>query len=157
MPSSLEIIWSWKNKCLWPYHSNNCFSCWGDLLLSGLFVYFHDAVPLHVKVLVSISENTRNISLTVTSALLKAQDNTNVLAYWLSNTSTLLLLLQRTLKASGAASLTPQRRRTASSSVFGRMSQVWSKCWTFLEQLLPVYLDFFYLSLNLFSFCNSRG
>ncbi|KAG4959195.1 hypothetical protein JHK87_035828 [Glycine soja] len=57
------------------------------------------------------------------SAPLKAQDNTDVLAYWLSNTSTLLLLLQRTLKASGAASLTPQRRRTASSSLFGRMSQ----------------------------------
>ncbi|KAG4970205.1 hypothetical protein JHK85_036626 [Glycine max] len=53
----------------------------------------------------------------------QAQDNTDVLAYWLSNTSTLLLLLQRTLKASGAASLTPQRRRTASSSLFGRMSQ----------------------------------
>ena len=62
--------------------------------------------------------------LTVISAPLKAQDNTDVLAYWLSNTSTLLLLLQRTLKASGAASLTPQRRRTASSSLFGRMSQV---------------------------------
>ncbi|KAH1216327.1 Myosin-17 [Glycine soja] len=61
--------------------------------------------------------------LTVNSAPLKAQDNTDVLAYWLSNTSTLLLLLQRTLKASGAASLTPQRRRTASSSLFGRMSQ----------------------------------
>jgi myosin V len=58
------------------------------------------------------------------SASLKAQDNTDVLAYWLSNTSTLLMLLQRTLKASGAASLTPQRRRTASSSLFGRMSQV---------------------------------
>ncbi|KAI4335254.1 hypothetical protein L6164_013918 [Bauhinia variegata] len=59
---------------------------------------------------------------TIASAV-EAQDNTDVLAYWLSNTSTLLLLLQRTLKASGAASLTPQRRRTASASLFGRMSQ----------------------------------
>ncbi|MED6186014.1 hypothetical protein PIB30_062642 [Stylosanthes scabra] len=59
---------------------------------------------------------------TIASAV-EVQDNTDVLAYWLSNTSTLLLLLQRTLKASGAASLTPQRRRTASSSLFGRMSQ----------------------------------
>ncbi|XP_047307898.1 myosin-17-like [Impatiens glandulifera] len=49
------------------------------------------------------------------------KDNNDVLAYWLSNTSTLLLLLQHTLKASGAANLTPQRRR--SSSLFGRMSQ----------------------------------
>ncbi|GAU33165.1 hypothetical protein TSUD_206240 [Trifolium subterraneum] len=59
---------------------------------------------------------------TIASAV-EAQDNTDVLAYWLSNTSTLLMLLQRTLKASGAANLTPQRRRTASSSLFGRMSQ----------------------------------
>ncbi|CAL9113071.1 unnamed protein product [Musa textilis] len=57
---------------------------------------------------------------TIGSAI-EAQDNIDVLSYWLSNSSTLLLLLQRTLKASGAASLTPQRRRT--SALFGRMSQ----------------------------------
>ncbi|XP_004287596.1 PREDICTED: myosin-17-like [Fragaria vesca subsp. vesca] len=59
---------------------------------------------------------------TVASAI-EVQDNNDTLAYWLSNTSTLLLLLQHTLKASGAASLTPQRRRTSSASLFGRMSQ----------------------------------
>lgn len=59
---------------------------------------------------------------TVASAI-EVQDNNDVLAYWLSNTSTLLLLLQHTLKASGAASLTPHRRRTGSASLFGRMSQ----------------------------------
>nr|XP_019706884.1 myosin-17 isoform X3 [Elaeis guineensis] len=52
---------------------------------------------------------------------IEAQDNNDILAYWLSNSSTLLLLLQRTLKASGAASMTPQRRRM-SASLFGRMS-----------------------------------
>ncbi|PIA27770.1 hypothetical protein AQUCO_07600141v1 [Aquilegia coerulea] len=51
------------------------------------------------------------------------EDNNDSLSYWLSNSSTLLLLLQRTLKATGAASLTPQRRRTPSASLFGRMSQ----------------------------------
>ena len=56
--------------------------------------------------------------------LLKVPDNNDVLAYWLSNTSTLLYLLQHTLKATGAASLTPQRRRTATASLFGRVSQV---------------------------------
>lgn len=56
--------------------------------------------------------------------ILKTQDNNDVLAYWLSNASTLLLLLQRTLKASGAAGMTPQRRRTASATLFGRMTQV---------------------------------
>ncbi|KAG1367580.1 myosin-17 [Cocos nucifera] len=52
---------------------------------------------------------------------IEAQDNNDILGYWLSNSSTLLLLLQRTLKASGAASATPQRRRM-SASLFGRMS-----------------------------------
>ncbi|KAL4195257.1 hypothetical protein AMTRI_Chr05g63720 [Amborella trichopoda] len=52
---------------------------------------------------------------------IEAQESNDVLAYWLSNASTLLLLLQRTLKATGAASMTPQRRR--SSSLFGRISQ----------------------------------
>jgi len=51
---------------------------------------------------------------------MKAQDNNEVLAYWLSNASTLLLLLQQTLKASGAAGMTPQRRRS-SSALFGRV------------------------------------
>ncbi|XP_028074279.1 LOW QUALITY PROTEIN: myosin-17-like [Camellia sinensis] len=59
---------------------------------------------------------------TIASSI-EVQDNNDVLAYWLSNTSTLLLLLQHTLKASGAASMTPQRRRSSSTSLFGRMSQ----------------------------------
>nr|DAD49059.1 TPA_asm: hypothetical protein HUJ06_018996 [Nelumbo nucifera] len=58
---------------------------------------------------------------TIGSAI-EAQDNNDLLSYWLSNSSTLLLLLQRTLKASGAASWTPQRRRST-STLFGRMSQ----------------------------------
>ncbi|KAJ3695455.1 hypothetical protein LUZ60_000832 [Juncus effusus] len=53
---------------------------------------------------------------------IETQDNNDVLAYWLSNASTLLLLLQRTLKASGAAGMAPQRRRS-SASLFGRMTQ----------------------------------
>ncbi|XP_044494983.1 myosin-17-like [Mangifera indica] len=59
---------------------------------------------------------------TISSAI-DVQDNNDKLSYWLSNSSTLLLLLQRTLKASGAASLTPQRRRSTSTSLLGRMSQ----------------------------------
>lgn len=45
-----------------------------------------------------------------------------MLSYWLSNASTLLLLLQRTLKASGAAGMAPLRRRSSSTTLFGRMS-----------------------------------
>ncbi|CAI0387787.1 unnamed protein product [Linum tenue] len=59
---------------------------------------------------------------TIASAV-EVPENNEVLAYWLSNASTLLSLLQHTLKATGAASLTPQRRRSASASLFGRMSQ----------------------------------
>ncbi|XP_016580015.1 myosin-17 isoform X1 [Capsicum annuum] len=59
---------------------------------------------------------------TIASAI-EVPDNNDVLAYWLCNTSTLLMLLQQTLKASGAANLTPQRRRSSSASLFGRMSQ----------------------------------
>ncbi|KAL5138885.1 Myosin-11 [Glycine soja] len=53
---------------------------------------------------------------------IETQDNNDVLAYWLSNASTLLLLLQRTLKASGAAGMAPQRHRS-SATLFGRMTQ----------------------------------
>ncbi|GJX75101.1 myosin-9-like protein isoform X1 [Tanacetum coccineum] len=53
---------------------------------------------------------------------IETQDNNETLAYWLSNASTLLLLLQRTLKASGAAGA-PQHRRPTSASLFGRMTQ----------------------------------
>lgn len=54
--------------------------------------------------------------------LQKIQDNNEMLSYWLSNASTLLLLLQRTLKASGAAGMAPLRRRSSSATLFGRMS-----------------------------------
>ncbi|KMS96868.1 hypothetical protein BVRB_8g199440 [Beta vulgaris subsp. vulgaris] len=60
---------------------------------------------------------------TIGSAI-EVQENNDMLAYWLSNTSTLLLLLQQTLKATGAAGFTPQRRRTMSTSLFGRMSSL---------------------------------
>nr|GMD58867.1 myosin-17-like [Ipomoea batatas] len=58
---------------------------------------------------------------TIASSI-EVADN-NVLAYWLCNTATLLMLLQQTLNASGAASLTPQRPGSSSASLFGRMSQ----------------------------------
>ncbi|CAH9093708.1 unnamed protein product [Cuscuta europaea] len=60
---------------------------------------------------------------TIGQAIEKTQDNNDILAYWLSNASTLLLLLQRTLKASGAAGMAPQHRRSSSATLFGRMTQ----------------------------------
>ncbi|KAG8389237.1 hypothetical protein BUALT_Bualt02G0208000 [Buddleja alternifolia] len=60
---------------------------------------------------------------TIGNAIEKTQDNNDILAYWLSNASTLLLLLQRTLKAGGAAGAAPQHRRSPSATLFGRMTQ----------------------------------
>ncbi|KAL9235143.1 hypothetical protein vseg_009931 [Gypsophila vaccaria] len=52
------------------------------------------------------------------------QDDNYILAYWLSNASTLLLLLQHTLKTSSAAGIASQRRSSSSSAAaFSRMAQ----------------------------------
>ncbi|XP_065854664.1 myosin-11-like [Euphorbia lathyris] len=58
--------------------------------------------------------------------VIETQDDNHTLAYWLSNALTLLLLLQPTLKASGAAGMTPQRRRchpSSSSTLYRRITQ----------------------------------
>ncbi|GAB2226409.1 hypothetical protein Drorol1_Dr00022214 [Drosera rotundifolia] len=52
---------------------------------------------------------------------IEAQDNNGILTYWLSNTSYLLLLLQRTLKVTAANGI--QHRLSASATLFGRMTQ----------------------------------
>ncbi|KAK4488660.1 hypothetical protein RD792_004431 [Penstemon davidsonii] len=52
------------------------------------------------------------------------QDNTKNLSYWLSTTSTLLFLIQRTIKASNTSSVTSKRIRSSPISIFGRMAQV---------------------------------
>ncbi|KAD0611557.1 hypothetical protein E3N88_43986 [Mikania micrantha] len=59
---------------------------------------------------------------TIGNAVEKRQYNNDVLAYWLSNASTLLLLLQCTLKASGSASGNGPQRRRSSAALFGRMT-----------------------------------
>lgn len=50
------------------------------------------------------------------------QDDNNHMAYWLSNTSTLLFLLQRSLKVAGASGATPHRKPPVPTSLFGRMT-----------------------------------
>ncbi|KAI5680025.1 hypothetical protein M9H77_01252 [Catharanthus roseus] len=47
------------------------------------------------------------------------EESNERMAYWLSNTSTLLFLLQRSLKAAGA---TPSRKQQTPTSLFGRMA-----------------------------------
>ncbi|KAH0866065.1 hypothetical protein HID58_083276 [Brassica napus] len=57
---------------------------------------------------------------TIASAI-EMQENDDVLCYWLSNSATLLMLLERTLKA---GNIPPSRHRAMSTSLFGRVSQV---------------------------------
>ncbi|KAK9733826.1 hypothetical protein RND81_04G095200 [Saponaria officinalis] len=54
------------------------------------------------------------------SAIEDQDDNNETMAYWLSNTSALLFLLQRSLKASGATAA--QRKPPPPTSLFGRMT-----------------------------------
>ncbi|KAJ0797373.1 putative myosin ATPase [Helianthus annuus] len=56
-------------------------------------------------------------------ASIETQDNIKDLAYWLSTTSTLLFLLQSTIKASGSPYKSPHRNRASPSTLFGRMTQ----------------------------------
>ncbi|GKB26675.1 hypothetical protein Tco_0866076, partial [Tanacetum coccineum] len=58
--------------------------------------------------------------LTRIALAIEVHDSNDVLGYWLFNTSTLLTLLQHTLKASGAAQMSPQRRRSSSASLLWR-------------------------------------
>ncbi|KAJ7977136.1 Myosin [Quillaja saponaria] len=50
------------------------------------------------------------------------QDNNDHMAYWLSNTSAILFLLQRSLKSASATGATPARKPPAPTSLFGRMT-----------------------------------
>ncbi|KAH9729026.1 Myosin-6 [Citrus sinensis] len=50
------------------------------------------------------------------------EDDNDHMAYWLSNTSTLLFLLQRSLKAAGASGATPHKKPPTATSLFGRMA-----------------------------------
>ncbi|XP_030962700.1 myosin-12-like [Quercus lobata] len=54
---------------------------------------------------------------------IEGQDNIADLAYWLSTTSTLLFLLQSTLKASNTTSSASHRNRNSPTTLFGRMAQ----------------------------------
>ncbi|KAL9368088.1 hypothetical protein Peur_039287 [Populus x canadensis] len=53
---------------------------------------------------------------------IESQDNITDLAYWLSSTSTLLYLLQNTLKASNTKNVSSWRNRNSPATLFGRMA-----------------------------------
>lgn len=53
--------------------------------------------------------------------IFQKHDSNEDLAYWLSNSSTLLIMLQKSLKAAGSSGTTPQKRPQTQSSFLGRM------------------------------------
>ncbi|XP_050206968.1 myosin-6-like [Mercurialis annua] len=50
------------------------------------------------------------------------EENNEHMAYWLSNTSTLLFLLQKSLKPANASGATPNKKPSSAASLFGRMA-----------------------------------
>ncbi|OEL18826.1 Myosin-6 [Dichanthelium oligosanthes] len=52
---------------------------------------------------------------------MQKHDSNEDLAYWLSNSSTLLIMLQKSLKATGSTGTSPQKRPQTQSSFLGRM------------------------------------
>ncbi|KAI9122087.1 hypothetical protein K1719_006776 [Acacia pycnantha] len=50
------------------------------------------------------------------------QDDNDLMAYWLTNTSTLLFLLQESLKPGGTSDATPAKKPPNPTSLFGRMA-----------------------------------
>jgi myosin-5 len=55
------------------------------------------------------------------SCVFQYHDSNEDLAYWLSNSSTLLIILQKSLRAVGSTGTTPQKRPQTQSSFLGRM------------------------------------
>ncbi|RYR03103.1 hypothetical protein Ahy_B06g081929 isoform B [Arachis hypogaea] len=51
------------------------------------------------------------------------EDGNNLMAYWLSNTSALLFLLEQSLKSHGASTATPAKKPPNPTSLFGRMTR----------------------------------
>jgi len=52
------------------------------------------------------------------------QDGNDHMAYWLSNTSALLFLLEQSLKSGSSTNATPARKPPNPTSLFGRMTMV---------------------------------
>ena len=59
-------------------------------------------------------------------------DSNEDLAYWLSNSSTLLIMLQKSLKAAGSTGTSPQKRPQTQSSFLGRMVHLINYSWSWL-------------------------
>jgi hypothetical protein len=75
----------------------------------------------------------------ITGAL-EGRDNNDTLAYWLSNSCTLLVLLQRTLKINGVAALARQRRRASPLKVPQVYEEIQLCAYQKSKEMLPMDL-----------------
>ncbi|XP_056169845.1 myosin-6-like isoform X8 [Syzygium oleosum] len=78
---------------------------------------------LHWRSLEAERTNVFDRLIQMIGSAIENQDNNEHMAYWLSNSSTLLILLQRSLKATGGAGGTPTKKASPATSLFGRMTQ----------------------------------
>jgi hypothetical protein len=52
--------------------------------------------------------------------IFQKHDSNDDLAYWISNSSTLLIMVQKSLKAVGSSGTSPQKRPQTQTSILGR-------------------------------------
>ncbi|KAK8521766.1 hypothetical protein V6N13_021842 [Hibiscus sabdariffa] len=77
---------------------------------------------LHWKSFESERTNVFDCLIQMIGSAIENEENNGHMAYWLSNTSALLFLLQKSLKASSSNGATPSRKPPTPTSLFGRMT-----------------------------------
>lgn len=122
MSGSLEDLWNRENICFWSAYSNFWFCD------AGIFAGVDYMCPFLSTTLVSQPFCSWNAwqfyqySLTkMAPSVCQKHDSNEDLAYWLSTSSTLLIMLQKSLKAAGSSGGTPRKKPQTQSSFLGRM------------------------------------
>ncbi|CAM0877745.1 unnamed protein product [Alopecurus aequalis] len=76
---------------------------------------------LHWRTFEAERTNVFDRLIQIFSSAMQKQDSNSDLAYWLSNSSSLLIILQKSLRPAGAGGTTPLKRTTTQTSFLGRM------------------------------------
>ncbi|KAG2544341.1 hypothetical protein PVAP13_9KG024700 [Panicum virgatum] len=77
---------------------------------------------LHWRVFETDKTNVFDRLIQIFGSAMQKQDNNADLAYWLSNSSSLLIILQKSLKPPGSSVTTPMKRPQTQTSFLGRMA-----------------------------------
>ncbi|KAF8643980.1 hypothetical protein HU200_066619 [Digitaria exilis] len=76
---------------------------------------------LHWRIFETDKTNVFDRLIQIFGSAMQKQDNNSDLAYWLSNSSSLLIILQKSLKPPGSSGTTPMKRPQTQTSFLGRM------------------------------------